>query len=125
MGKVTFRDQVLAKFAAMPKATASEVAIKGLMVMGTQVASVSKRAHDLSRRDVGFLIETGKRECVESGHDAMTFKISQSGIEYLQSKGIGYRLAGEVTPPAAKQEQPPSKSTGRSALSGLRSSLGA
>jgi len=127
MNKVTFRDRVLAKFAAMPRATANEVAVKGLMVNGAQVASASKRAHDLSRRDVGFLIETGKRKCCESGHDAMTFKISQTGLEYLKSKAIPFRLAGavDVAETVPEPQQPSSKSAGRSALSGLRSSLGA
>ena len=124
MSKVSFSDRVLAKFAAMPKATASEVAVKGLMVSPTQVASVAKRAHDLSRRKDGRLIESGKRECGESGHDAMTFKISQAGIDYLKAKRIPFRLAGVVAAPkVADIKQPPSKLTGRAALQAARAQL--
>ena len=124
MSKVSFKDQVLAKFAAMPRATANEVAVKGLMLSGAQVASASKRAHDLSRREDGRLIEAGKRECSETGKDAMTFRISQAGLDYLKAKHIPFRLAGVATAPkVAEIKQPPSKLTGRAALQAARAQL--
>lgn len=128
MNKISFKDRVLAKFAAMPGATANEVAIRGLMAKPTQVASAAKRAHDLSRRACGFLIESGARECSESGHDAMTYKVSELGLDYLRAKGIPFRVAGAVAPKTMQHQKdkapaPRDKANGLAALAAARAQL--
>lgn len=133
--KFSLGDRLLAKFASMPKSTAMEVGVDGLGLGVAQISSAQKRAGDLAKK--GYLTQTDKRECGQTGKLVMEFKITSHGINYLDSIEITYSLRGgvaklssEVKPVAVVPDNPfPApipeidKSAQLARLAGLKASL--
>lgn len=141
------RDQVLQMVVMFPSCTGKEVAVHVLRIRGVEsrlhsmdliglvrasvvVASVQKRLNDLVK--LNYVVMSSRRECEITQYASSEYVISSAGSDYLSGKGIKQgRVAKAITSPdvidgeAIKLSEPPSKSAGRSALSGLRSSLGA
>lgn len=129
MKKLTLADRLLAKFAAMPKSTANEVGINGIMLVGVQLSSAPKRAADLHKH--GYLRVSDRRQCRESGKLAMEFVITEHGINHLRMLNIPFSLADsdfsrvDVVPERqmTDAEVIDSKKAAKSAFASMRASL--
>lgn len=109
------RDVLLAGWVGHAGFTAKEVAVEVLRWEGEKYANAQKRANDLVK--LGYVLALPDRVCRVTGRDALCYRPTESGLAYLQKKGIRPVL------PAA-QDKPVPAVAGRAELSKLRGLLG-
>lgn len=131
------RDKALVAISRHAGSTSSEIAeyvlsgdgqkCDGLAVIdivraGVRVASVQKRVSDLVK--LGYIVESSKRKCRVTGHVVAVYEIAEAGRLYLQGAGVSVPRSRSAVDRAAAPAEVKRSDVGRSALSGLRSSLG-